>query len=149
MDITIRPVTPADVPAVVGMVHDLAEFEQAAHECHLTEAQLTAALFDPAPALFGHVAVREDEPIGFALWFRNFSTWRGVHGVYLEDLYVRPGARGRGIATALLEWLRNAMRAEGWARVYWVTRAGNEQARRLYDRFTPADDFVRYTLRQK
>jgi GNAT superfamily N-acetyltransferase len=64
-------------------------------------------------------------------------------------LYVSPAARGHGIASALIEWLRNAMRAEGWARIYWVTRDDNAQARRVYDKFTKADGFVRYVLRQK
>jgi GNAT superfamily N-acetyltransferase len=68
---------------------------------------------------------------------------------YLEDLYVEPAARGHGIGTAFIEWLRNAMRAEGWARLYWVTRESNAQARRLYDKFAQADDFVRYVIRQK
>lgn len=88
---TIRPARPGDVPAVVAMVHELADYERAPEQCHLTEEQLTAALFAPAPALYGHVAVDSaDQPIGFALWFLNFSTWEGVHGIYLEDLYVRP-----------------------------------------------------------
>ncbi len=94
---TIRPARPEDVPAVVSMVHELAEYERAPEQCHLTEKQLTAALFAPTPALYGHVAVADDDqPFGFALWFLNFSTWEGVHGIYLEDLYVRPTARGPG-----------------------------------------------------
>ena len=93
----VRPVRPEDVPAVVAMVHELAEYERAPEQCHLTTEQLHAALFSRAPALFGHVAVDDDdEPVGFALWFLNFSTWAGVHGIYLEDLYVRPAARGTG-----------------------------------------------------
>ncbi|MDI5938607.1 hypothetical protein QLR68_10600, partial [Micromonospora sp. DH15] len=92
------------------MVHELAAYERAADECHLTAGQLTEALFGPAPALFGHVAVDgADRPLGFALWFLNFSTWAGVHGIYLEDLYVRPEARGTGAAAAE----RPAERPEG------------------------------------
>jgi GNAT superfamily N-acetyltransferase len=68
---------------------------------------------------------------------------------YLEDLFVTPSARGRGIGSALLEWLRNAMRAEGWARLYWMTRSTTPHARRLYDGFAQADDFVRYVIRQR
>jgi GNAT superfamily N-acetyltransferase len=68
---------------------------------------------------------------------------------YLEDLFVAPSTRGHGVGTALIEWLRNAMRAEGWARVYWMTKSDNLPARRLYDRFTQADGFVRYVIRQK
>ncbi|MEO7548500.1 MAG: GNAT family N-acetyltransferase, partial [Ramlibacter sp.] len=68
---------------------------------------------------------------------------------YLEDLYVLPSARGHGIGKGLIEWLRNAMRAEGWARVYWVTRQDNANARRLYDQFTQADGYVRYVIRAR
>ncbi len=85
-DPQVRRVREADVPAVVRLVHDLATYERAPHECHLTDDQLAAALFGPAPALFGHVAVVGGEVAGCALWFLNFSTWRGVHGLYLEDL---------------------------------------------------------------
>jgi GNAT superfamily N-acetyltransferase len=68
---------------------------------------------------------------------------------YLEDLFVDPDRRGAGVGKALLEWLRNAMRAEGWARLYWVTHKDNADARALYDQFTKADDFVRYVVRDK
>jgi len=77
------------------------------------------------------------------------NTWETQPVCYLEDLYVLPSARERGIGTALIEWLRNAMRAEGWARLYWMTREDNTQARQLYDRFTQADGFVRYVVRAR
>src|SRR5205823_9477036 len=102
-DVRIRPVEPADVPAIVAMVHELAEYERSAAECTLTAEKLAAALFAPHPALFGHVAVAPaagpaddpaGNPVGFALWFLNYSTWTGTHGIYLEDLYVRPAHRG-------------------------------------------------------
>ena len=112
MTATIRTVEEHDVDAVVGLVHELADYERAAEHCLLRADQLRAALFGPAPALFGHVAeVAEREThravVGCALWFLNFSTWRGVHGLYLEDLYVQPAHRGGGIGRALLarlEW---------------------------------------------
>jgi GNAT superfamily N-acetyltransferase len=87
--------------------------------------------------------------LGFAHCVVHENTWETQAVCYLEDLYVAPGARRRGAGAALLEWLRNAMPAEGWARLYWVTKADNVQARRLYDRFTQADDTVRYVLRQR
>ena len=119
MDVEIRQIDRADVPAVVSMVHELAEFERAPEECHLTETQLTAALFAENPALFGHVAVLDGEPVGMTLWFLNFSTWRGVHGVYLEDLYVRPQARGHGLGRALLATLAGVCAERGYERLDW------------------------------
>ncbi|MFD0785585.1 GNAT family N-acetyltransferase [Micromonospora azadirachtae] len=102
------------------MVHELAAYERAPDQCHLTDEQLSTALFGPAPALFGHVAVdAQDEPIGFALWFLNFSTWAGVHGIYLEDLYVRPAARGSGAGRLLLATLASICVERGYRRLEW------------------------------
>jgi GNAT superfamily N-acetyltransferase len=118
--LTVRPVRPDDVPAVVAMVHELADYERAPEQCHLTEPQLHTALFAAAPALFGHVAADSDDvPIGFALWFLNFSTWEGVHGIYLEDLYVRPVARGSGAGRALLTTLAGICVERGYRRLEW------------------------------
>ena len=94
------------------------------------------------------VAEVDGEVQGFANCVVHENTWETQAVCYLEDLYVRSDARRRRVASALLEWLRNAMRAEGWARIYWVTQADNAQARSLYDRFTEADDFVRYVVRR-
>jgi GNAT superfamily N-acetyltransferase len=141
----IRPVRPEDVPAVVAMVHELAEFERAPDECHLTDADLQAALFGPAPALYGHVALDPTgEPVGFALWFLNFSTWEGVHGVYLEDLYVRPVARGQGVGAALLSTLARVCLDRGYRRLEWWVLDWNEGARRLYHRLgaTPMTEWT-------
>jgi GNAT superfamily N-acetyltransferase len=118
--VTVRPVRPEDVPAVVMMVHELAAYEQAPDECHLTDAQLSTALFGDRPALFGHVAVGSDDvPVGFALWFLNFSTWQGRHGIYLEDLFVRPESRGSGAGRALLSALARICVERGYARLEW------------------------------
>lgn len=116
----IRAVVPDDLEAVVAMVHDLAVYEKAAPECHLSTAQLHAALFGEDPALFGHVASDADGAVvGFALWFKNFSTWDGVHGVYLEDLYVRPEHRGSGHGKALLATLAAVCAERGYSRLTW------------------------------
>ncbi|MBW0116756.1 GNAT family N-acetyltransferase [Pseudonocardia abyssalis] len=115
----IRRIEPDDVPAVVGLVHELADYEREPDSCLLTTAQLTEALFSSSPALFGHVAVVDGEVVGCALWFLNFSTWRGVHGLYLEDLYVRPAHRGAGLGRALLATLAAVCTERGYARLEW------------------------------
>ena len=111
-------------------------------------ARHAAAIRLPASAE-ALLAERGGRAVGFALYFTTFSTFLCKPGLYLEDLYVLPSARGRGIGGALIDWLRNAMRAEGWARLYWMTREDNQQARRLYDRFARADGFVRYMIRDR
>jgi GNAT superfamily N-acetyltransferase len=117
---TIRAIEERDVDAVVGLVHELAEYEHAVEHCRLTSDQLRAALFGPSPALFGHVAERDGVVVGCALWFLNFSTWRGVHGLYLEDLYVQPARRGAGIGRALLARLAAVCAERGLARLEWA-----------------------------
>jgi GNAT superfamily N-acetyltransferase len=107
------------------MVHELAEYERAPDECHLTDAQLVAALFGAQPAVFCHIAADPgtDEPVAFALWFLNFSTWEGVAGIYLEDLYVRPAARGAGVGRDLMSTLAGICLDRGYRRLdWWVLR---------------------------
>jgi GNAT superfamily N-acetyltransferase len=118
-DSRIRRVRESDVDALVGLVHELAEFEKAAEDCQLTVEQLHSALFGEAPALFGHVAEVDGVVVGCALWFLNFSTWRGVHGLYLEDLYVRPDQRGSGLGKALLATLADECVRRGLGRLEW------------------------------
>jgi GNAT superfamily N-acetyltransferase len=127
-----RPVQPADVAAVVGMVHELAQYERAGGECRLTEAQLEAALFTSRPALFGHVATIGGQVVGCALWFLNFSTWRGTHGIYLEDLYVQPAHRGKGLGKALLRELARECDRRGYERLEWAVLDWNEPAINFY-----------------
>ena len=135
---SVRPVRPEDVPAVVALVRELADYEQALHEVRLTEAQLHERLFGEHPALFGHVAVADDgagrgEVAGMALWFLNFSTWRGTHGIYLEDLYVRPAHRGSGLGRELLRTLADLCVQRGYSRLEWSVLDWN----------TPSIDFYR------
>ncbi|HEV7900039.1 MAG TPA: GNAT family N-acetyltransferase [Planosporangium sp.] len=147
MSVEIRPISRADVAAVVAMVHELAEYERASPECHLTEAQLEDALFAERPALFGHVAVMDGQPVGMTLWFLNFSTWRGVHGVYLEDLYVRPCARGAGVGRALLATLAGVCAERGYERLDWWVLHWNP-AREFYHSIEAVamDEWVPYRL---
>ena len=128
----IRRVEPGDVAAVVGLVHELAEYERAAASCLLTADQLRDALFGPSPALFGHVAEVDGEVVGCALWFLSFSTWRGVHGLYLEDLYVRPAHRGAGLGRALLATLAGVCAERGYARLEWAVLDWNAPAIAFY-----------------
>ncbi|WP_028850074.1 GNAT family N-acetyltransferase [Thermocrispum municipale] len=143
----IRPTTPDDVPVVVELVHELAAYEKAPHECHLTTEQLHAALFAEQPALFGHVAEVEGQVVGFTLWFLNFSTWRGVHGIYLEDLYVRPEFRGKGIGKALLAELAAECVRRGYARLEWWVLDWNP-ATKFYRALgaVPMDEWTVYRL---
>ncbi|GAA3457834.1 GNAT family N-acetyltransferase [Dactylosporangium matsuzakiense] len=143
----IRPAAPEDVPELVAMVHELAEFEQARDECHLTPAQLHASLFGPAPAVFCHVAEQDGKAAGMALWFLTYSTWEGTHGVYLEDLYVRPAARGTGAGKALLAALAAHCVAHGYRRLEWAVLDWNP-ARAFYEHLGAAHkrDWLPYRL---
>ncbi|MFD7030177.1 GNAT family N-acetyltransferase [Streptomyces sp. NPDC059917] len=130
----IRTATEADVPAIHAMVRELAEYEKALHEVRATEEQLREALFGERPAVFAHIAETDaGEVAGFALWFLNFSTWRGVHGIYLEDLYVRPEHRGGGYGKALLRELAGLCRERGYERLEWWVLNWNEPAISFYE----------------
>ena len=128
----IRAAEPGDVDAVVGLIGDLAEYERAHHEVRVDATSLHAALFGPAPAVFAHVAVVDDEVVGFALWFLSFSTWLGRHGIYLEDLYVRPEHRGGGHGRALLASLARIAVDRGYGRLEWAVLDWNEPALAFY-----------------
>jgi GNAT superfamily N-acetyltransferase len=144
----IRPARPEDVPALVALVRELAEYERALDEVRLTEQQLHACLFGPSPALFGHVAVVDDEVVGLALWFLNFSTWRGTHGVYLEDLYVRPGHRGGGLGRELLRTLAEVCVDRGYSRLEWAVLDWNAPSIAFYEAAgaVPMDDWTVFRL---
>lgn len=132
-DVVVRPATAADVPLILTMIRELAEFERSLPEVRATEDLLRANLFDAAhPAVFCHVAEADGEPIGFALWFVNFSTWMGKHGIYLDDLYVRPQARGLGAGTALLRTLAGICLERGYDRIDWWVLDWNEKAIGFY-----------------
>lgn len=128
----IRPVRPGDVEAVVAMVHELAAYERAADQCDLSVEQLTQALFGEHPAVFAHVAEDDGVVVGFALWFLNFSTWDGVHGVYLEDLYVQREHRGGGHGRALLAELASVCVQRGYSRLTWWVLDWNNPAIGFY-----------------
>ncbi len=128
----IRPARREDVPAIVAMVRELADYERAPDQVEADEAAIGAALFAPDPAVFAHIAEQDGEVAGFALWFRNFSTWHGRHGIYLEDLYVRPTARGRGLGRALLAELARIAVERGYRRLEWWVLDWNVDAQAVY-----------------
>jgi GNAT superfamily N-acetyltransferase len=130
--VSVRPIRPDDVPAVVGLVRELAEYEKAAHEVRLTEQQLHDRLFGEAPALFGHIAEVGGQVVGMALWFLNFSTWRGTHGIYLEDLYVQPAHRGSGLGRELLRTLAGVCVERGYSRLEWAVLDWNTPSIEFY-----------------
>jgi GNAT superfamily N-acetyltransferase len=131
--VMIRTATAADVPAIHAMVRELADYEKALDEARASEEQLREALFGERPAAFAHIAEAEDgETVGFALWFLNFSTWRGVHGIYLEDLYVRPERRGGGHGKALLTELARICVERGYERLEWSVLDWNEPSIAFY-----------------
>jgi len=133
----IRPAAPSDVPEIHRLVCDLAEYEKARDEVEATPEHLHRALFGPGAAAYAHVA-EIDEPgggkriAGFALWFLNFSTWTGRHGIYLEDLYVTPGLRRHGYGRALLAELARICVERGYGRLEWSVLDWNEPAIRFY-----------------
>ena len=147
----IRPAQPGDVPEILAMIRELADYERAAHEVESTEEQLTALLFggtpaapgiaattpNGAPAAYAHVVEHADPERGtslgaFALWFLNTSTWTGTHGVYLEDLYVRSHLRGTGYGTRLLQTLAQVCQERGYRRLEWWVLDWNEPALGFY-----------------
>jgi GNAT superfamily N-acetyltransferase len=128
----IREARAEDVPAVVGLVHELAEYERSAESCTLTKELLHAALFGPEAVARCHVAEVAGEVVGCAIWFLNFSTWRGVPGVYLEDLFVRPEHRGSGLGRALLAALAAVCAERGYGRLEWQVLDWNEPSIGFY-----------------
>jgi GNAT superfamily N-acetyltransferase len=132
MSLAIRPATPSDGALVFNLVRELAEYERLAHEVDATPEGLAAALFGPASRVFADIAEWDGEPAGFALWFYNFSTFRGRHGIYLEDLFVRPAFRSRGVGKALLRHLARRCMDEDLPRLEWWVLDWNEPALRFY-----------------
>ncbi len=128
----IRPATPADVPTILRFVRDLAVFEREPDAVTATEAMLADALFGAAPAAEAIMAERDGVAVGFALFFHNFSTWTGLRGVYLEDLYVTPAARAAGVGAALLRHLAGIAVDRGCARFEWSVLDWNADAIAFY-----------------
>ena len=132
MNITLRPAAPADIPLILEFVHELAEDERLAHEAVATEAQFREALFGAKPAIEVVFAQADGEPAGFALFFTSFSTFVGKPGIYLEDLFVRPAFRHRGIARRLMQHLAGLAVERGYGRFEWSVLDWNTPAIAFY-----------------
>lgn len=129
----IRPATIDDVPAILRMIHDLAIYEKEPDAVKNTPEMLSDVLFGDNPRVYATMAENAGGEVqGFALWFLNYSTWEGVHGIYLEDLYVVPDARGEGHGKALLQYLAATAVERGYARVEWSVLNWNEPSIRFY-----------------
>jgi diamine N-acetyltransferase len=132
VSITVRPARPQDASLIYSLVRELADYERLTHEVDSTQEQIAAALFDPQPRLFCDIAEWDGEAVGFALWFLNFSTFRGKHGLYLEDLFVRPALRGKGIGKALMQQLARHCLDKDLARFEWTVLEWNKPSIEFY-----------------
>jgi GNAT superfamily N-acetyltransferase len=132
--VTIRPAAADDMPLVLDFIRELAVYERLEHEVSATTADLATALFGPRPYAEVIFACLDGTPVGFALFFHNFSTFIGKPGIYLEDLFVRPHARGRGIGKRLLAWLARTTLERGCARLDWAVLDWNAPSIAFYRR---------------
>jgi len=144
----IRAALPSDEAAWRELWKGYCDFYKAQLPEQVTQ-RTWKRILDPDSQIMCIVAEVEGKVYGFANCVVHENTWETQAVCYLEDLFVAPAARGHGIGKALIEWLRNAMRAEGWSRLYWMTREDNAKARHLYDQFAPADGFVRYVVKPR
>ncbi|WP_304107258.1 GNAT family N-acetyltransferase [Mycolicibacterium bacteremicum] len=148
MSEVIRRARPGDEAEIVAMIRELAEFEKAADECVVTESSLHAALFGEHATAYAHIVEIDGQAAATAVWFLNFSTWDGVSGIYLEDLFVRPAFRRRGLARKLLATLAAECRAHGYTRLSWAVLNWNVNAIALYDAVggTPQTEWTTYRV---
>ena len=132
MSLNIRRARSDEAGLVLAFIRELAEYEKLSHELEASEAMIAEALFADHPRLYCAIAEWDGEPAGFAVWFTNFSTFSGRHGIYLEDLFVRPVFRGRGVGKALLVYLARECVANGWSRLQWAVLDWNEPSIAFY-----------------
>ena len=146
--IQITAATPQDVPVILTFLHELAAYEKLAHEVVATEADMHAALFGERPVIEAVIATVDSDPVGYALFFPNFSTFLGKPGLYLEDLYVRPAARGLGVGRKLLQHLAQIAVERGWGRFEWSVLDWNEPSIAFYKKMgaTAMDEWTVFRL---
>ncbi|PIB90463.1 GNAT family N-acetyltransferase [Caulobacter sp. FWC2] len=133
MSVSVRPATPDDAGLIHQFILDLADYEKLLDTVQATEGDTTAALFGSNARAFADIAEIDGQPVGFALWFYNYSTFVGRHGIYLEDLFVRPSARGSGAGKALLANLAKRCVDEGLGRLEWTVLDWNAPSIAFYD----------------
>ena len=132
MSLVIRAARPADSALIFALVRELADYEKLSHDVDATLETIAAALFSTQPRLFCDIAEWNGAPAGFSVWFLNFSTFRGRHGIYVEDLFVRPAFRAKGIGKALMARLAKRCVDEGWARFEWAVLDWNAPSIEFY-----------------
>ena len=132
MSLAIRAARPADSALIFALVRELADYEKLSGEMDATPEAIAAALFAREPRLFCDIAEWNGEPAGFSVWFLNFSTFRGRHGIYVEDLFVRPAFRAKGIGKALMARLAKRCVDEGWTRFEWAVLDWNAPSIAFY-----------------
>jgi GNAT superfamily N-acetyltransferase len=146
----IRPAEAKDVPAILGLVHQLAVYEKEPDAVEATEADFRMTLFPPdgAPTAFAHVAEIDGEVVGMAVWYVTFSTWVGRGGIWLEDLFVLPEHRGSGLGKALLATLAAVCAERGYGRLEWSVLRWNKPSIGFYDSIgaQPLDEWLTYRL---
>ncbi len=144
----IEETSPQDVPLILAFVKELAEYERLSESVKVTEEDLREALFGERPIIFAVIGYYEDEPVSFALFFHNFSTFIGRPGLYLEDLFVRPHMRGRGFGRAMLVYLAQVARERRCGRMEWAVLNWNEPAIKFYKSLgaRPLDDWIVFRL---
>lgn len=146
--ITIRPADEGDVAVILQFIRDLAQYEHLEHQVAATEGVLRETLFGSRPYAEVVLACLSGEPVGFALFFHNYSTFLGRPGIYLEDVYVRPEARGHGVGRRLLSWLAATAVSRGCGRLEWAVLNWNEPSIRFYRKLgaVALDDWTTYRV---
>ena len=144
----IRPTTETDIPVILSLIRELAEYEREPQAVVATESSLREVLFGEKPSAEVLLALEGDSPVGFAVYFFNFSTWLGRPGLYLEDLFVRPEQRGKGYGRALLERLAQIAQARGCGRMEWAVLDWNDPAIQFYRKLgaQPMDEWTVFRL---
>lgn len=132
MSPVIRRARPGEAGLVLAFIRELAAYEKLTHEVEASEEMIADALFGDNPKLHCAIGEWDGTPVGFAVWFVNFSTFSGRHGIYLEDLYVRPSHRGKGLGKALLSHLARECTENGWSRLQWAVLDWNAPSIAFY-----------------